>query len=83
MKEGESIQKIHTKFTYITNELHCLNEVIKKDKLVRKILNVMLVSQESKVNIITEAKDLQTLTMDEMIGNLKIYNFKRQHDQHR
>ncbi|XP_070010931.1 uncharacterized protein [Nicotiana sylvestris] len=34
-------------------------------------------SWKSKVNAITEAKDLQTLTMDELIGNLKTYEMKR------
>ncbi|XP_070007945.1 uncharacterized protein [Nicotiana sylvestris] len=71
MKDDESIQDMHTKFTSIINELHSLGDIIPRNKLVRKILSVLLGSWESKVNSITEAKDLQTLTMDELIGNLK------------
>ncbi|XP_070022695.1 uncharacterized protein [Nicotiana sylvestris] len=53
------------------------------NKLVRKILSVLPGSWESKVNAITEAKDLQTLTMDELIGNIKIYEMKRKKDSKR
>ncbi|XP_070014123.1 uncharacterized protein [Nicotiana sylvestris] len=83
MKDDESIQDMHTRFTSIINELHSLGDVIPRNKLVRKILNVLPGSWESKVNAITEAKYLQTLTMDELIGNLKIYEMKRKKDSER
>ncbi|XP_075099474.1 uncharacterized protein LOC107811085 [Nicotiana tabacum] len=34
-------------------------------------------TQESKVNAITEAKDLHELTIDELVGNLKTYEMKK------
>ncbi|XP_075106996.1 uncharacterized protein LOC107760425 [Nicotiana tabacum] len=71
MKEDESIQDMHTHFTSIINELHSLGEIIPRNKLVRKILSVLPSSWESKVNAITEAKDLQKQTIDELISNLK------------
>ncbi|XP_070017877.1 uncharacterized protein [Nicotiana sylvestris] len=83
MKDDESIQDMHTRFTSIINELHSLGDVIPKNKLVRKILSVLPGSWESKVNAITEAKYLQTLTMDELIGNLKTYQMKRKKDSER
>ncbi|XP_070014623.1 uncharacterized protein [Nicotiana sylvestris] len=83
MKDDESIQDMHTRFTSIINELHSLGDVIPRNKLVRKILSVLPDSWESKVNAITEAKDLQTLTMDELIGNLKTYEVKRKKDSKR
>ncbi|XP_070007345.1 uncharacterized protein [Nicotiana sylvestris] len=70
MKDDESIQDMHTRFTSIINELHSLGDVIPRNKLVRKILSALPGSWESKVNAITEAKDLQTLTMDESIDNI-------------
>ncbi|XP_070007994.1 uncharacterized protein [Nicotiana sylvestris] len=73
MNDDESIQDMHTRFTSIINELYSLGEVIPRNKLVRKVLSVLPGSWESKVNAITEAKDLQTLAMDELIGNLKTY----------
>ncbi|XP_075109160.1 uncharacterized protein LOC142180954 [Nicotiana tabacum] len=42
-----------------------------ENKLVRKILSILPSPWESKVNVITEAKDLHELTIDELIGNLK------------
>ncbi|XP_075084874.1 uncharacterized protein LOC142168113 [Nicotiana tabacum] len=76
MKDDEPIQDMHTRFTSIINELHSLGETIPRNKLVRKILIVLPSSWESKVNAITEAKDLQTLTIDELVGNLKTYEIK-------
>ncbi|XP_070009605.1 COP1-interactive protein 1-like [Nicotiana sylvestris] len=83
MKDDESIQDMHTRFTSIINELHSLGDVIPRNKLVRKILSVLPGSWKSKVNVITDAKDLQTLTMDELIGNLKIYEMKIKKDNKR
>ncbi|XP_070015612.1 uncharacterized protein [Nicotiana sylvestris] len=80
MKDDESIQDMHTRFTYIINELHSLGEIIPRNKLVRKIPSVLPDSWESKVNAITERKDLQKLTMDELVGNLKIYEMKKRKD---
>ncbi|XP_070045677.1 uncharacterized protein [Nicotiana tomentosiformis] len=77
MKDDESIQDIHTRFTSIINERHSLGETIPRNKLVRKILSVLPNSWESKVNAIINAKDLQTLTIDELVGNLKTYEMKK------
>ncbi|XP_070025921.1 uncharacterized protein [Nicotiana sylvestris] len=77
MKDDESIQDIHTRFTPIINELYSLGESISKNKLVRKKISVLPSSWESNFNAITEAKDLQKLTMDKLIGNLKTYEMKK------
>ncbi|XP_075083276.1 uncharacterized protein LOC142167024 [Nicotiana tabacum] len=53
MKDDESIQDMHTRFTSIINELHSLGDIIPWNKLVRKILSVLPSSWESKVNAIT------------------------------
>ncbi|XP_075087564.1 uncharacterized protein LOC142169582 [Nicotiana tabacum] len=80
IKDDEPIQYMHTRFTSIINELHSLGETIPRNKLVRKILSVLPSSWESKVNSITEAKDLQTLTIDELVGNLKTHEMKKNKD---
>ncbi|XP_070019815.1 uncharacterized protein [Nicotiana sylvestris] len=54
-----------------------------KNKLVRKILSILPSSWESKVNAITEAKDLQELTIDKLVGNIKTYEIKRKIDSER
>ncbi|XP_070016969.1 uncharacterized protein [Nicotiana sylvestris] len=83
MKDDEFIHDMHTRFTSIINELHSLGDVISINKLVRKILSVLPGYWERKVNAITKAKDLQNLTMDELIGNLKTYEMKRKKDSER
>ncbi|XP_070032852.1 uncharacterized protein [Nicotiana tomentosiformis] len=83
MKEDESIQDMHTRFTSIINELHSLGEVIPRNKLVQKILSALPGSKESKMNVIIEAKDLQKLIIDELIGNPKTYEMKRKKDLER
>ncbi|XP_070011457.1 uncharacterized protein [Nicotiana sylvestris] len=83
MKDVESIQDMHTRFTSIINELHSLGDVIPRNKLVRKILSVLPGSWESQVNAITKAKDLPTQTMNELIDNLKTYEIKRKKDNER
>ncbi|XP_070052780.1 uncharacterized protein [Nicotiana tomentosiformis] len=83
MKDDESIQDMHTGFTSIINELHSLGEIIPRNKLVTKILRVLLGSWKSKVNAIIKAKDLQKLTIDELIGNLKTYEMNKKKDHER
>lgn len=41
IKEGETIQEMHIRFTFITTELYCLGEVILVYKQVREILGVL------------------------------------------
>ena len=78
MNEGETIHEMNTRFTSITNDLRCLGEPIHLSKQVRKILRVLPKSWESKVNAITEARDLKVLTMDDLIGKLQTYELNRQ-----
>ncbi|XP_070045585.1 uncharacterized protein [Nicotiana tomentosiformis] len=74
---------MHIWFTFIINAIQSIGEVIPRNKLVRKILSVLPCSCESKVNAITKAKDLQKLTIDELIGNLKTYEMKKKKDLER
>ncbi|XP_070017679.1 uncharacterized protein [Nicotiana sylvestris] len=83
MKDDESIQDMHTRFTSIINELLSLSDSIPRNKLVRKILSILPSSWESKVNATTEVKDLHELTVDELVGNLKTYEMKRKIDTKR
>ena len=77
MAEGETIQEMHTRFTAIINEIYSLDEIIPNGKVVKKLLSVLPESLESKVEVITEACDLDKLVMDELIGNLMTYELKK------
>ncbi|XP_075105064.1 uncharacterized protein LOC142180174 [Nicotiana tabacum] len=63
MKDDESIQDMHTRFTSIINELHYLGETIPRNKLVRKILSVLPSSWESKDNERREPKREKNLVL--------------------
>lgn len=80
MNKGEFIQDMHTRFTSIVIEVECLRENIKIYKRVKKVLSILLSLCESKVNSILEEKDLQTMMMEELIGNLKMYELKSHQD---
>lgn len=54
--EEENYSRDATRFTSITNGLHCLGEVIPSCKQVRKILKVLSKSWESKVYAIIKAR---------------------------
>jgi len=49
--------------------------------LVRKILRFLPRSWEAKVTVIQEAKDLKSLSLDELIGNLQTYELRRNSQQ--
>ena len=67
MTEGETIQEMHTRFTAIIYEIYSLGEIIPNGKAIRKLLSVVPEYRESKVEAITEARDLYKLSMDEFI----------------
>lgn len=64
MKEGKTIREMHTRFTSVTNEMHYFSELSHPSKKVRNILRIFPKSWESKVDAITEARDLKTFSMD-------------------
>ncbi|XP_070002575.1 kinetochore-associated protein DSN1-like [Nicotiana sylvestris] len=80
MQDNEFVQEMQTRFTSIINQLHSLGETISRIKLVRKILSVLPSSWERKANAIIKAKDLQELSIDELVGNLKTYEVKKKKD---
>ena len=67
IREGKAIHEMFTKLSSITNELRSLGEPINMSKKVRIVLQILPKSWESKVDAITEAKDLKVLIMDELI----------------
>ena len=70
---------MYTRFTTMTNELKSLRRVILKEDKVEKILTrVLPVTWESKITTIQESKNIVTLKLDELIGNLTTYELRRQ-----
>ncbi|GJZ93232.1 UBN2 domain-containing protein [Tanacetum coccineum] len=66
-KEGKSI------FNTIITSLKDLDESSSSKNYVRKFLRALPTKWRSRVTAIEESKDLSTLSLDELIGNLKVY----------
>jgi len=81
MGDRETIMDIYTRFTHITNELKSLGKTFTTEELVRKILRFLSRTWEAKVTAIQEAKDLKTLSLDELLGNLQTYELRRSSQQ--
>lgn len=77
MDSNESIHDMFTRFTLITNELRSLGKVFTTEELVRKVLRVLPPKWESKKLAIEEAKDLTTLPLTELLGNLQTYELSK------
>ncbi|XP_070049581.1 uncharacterized protein [Nicotiana tomentosiformis] len=78
LQEGETIQKMYTRFTTLTNELKSLGRIIHEEDRVEKILTrVLPITWESKITAIQESKIIATLPLDELIGNLTAYELRR------
>ncbi|XP_070045573.1 uncharacterized protein [Nicotiana tomentosiformis] len=77
MKESEPIQNMITRFTIITNELKSLGNVFASEELVSKVLRILPASWESKVTTIQEAKELDKISLDELVGNLKTHEMRK------
>ncbi|GJU59411.1 zinc finger, CCHC-type containing protein [Tanacetum coccineum] len=71
--EEESIDNAFAKFNTIITSLKALDEGFSSKNYVRKFLRALHPKWRAKVTSIEESKNLTTLSLDELIGNLKVY----------
>ncbi|GJX88864.1 DUF4219 domain-containing protein, partial [Tanacetum coccineum] len=71
--EEESIDNAFAKFNTIITSLKALDESFSSKNCVRKFLRALHPKWRAKVTTIEESKNLTTLSLDELIGNLKVY----------
>nr|GEX44013.1 UBN2 domain-containing protein [Tanacetum cinerariifolium] len=69
----ESIDNGLARFNTIITSLKALDEGFSSKNLVRKFLRALHPKWRAKVTDIEESKDLMSLSVDELIGNLKAY----------
>ncbi|GJW79882.1 zf-CCHC domain-containing protein, partial [Tanacetum coccineum] len=69
----ESIDSAFARFNTIITSLKALDEGYSSKNHVRKFLRALHPKWRAKVTAIEESKDLTTLSLDELIGNLKVY----------
>ncbi|GJS73226.1 DUF4219 domain-containing protein [Tanacetum coccineum] len=76
----ETIDSGFTRFNAIVTSLKSLDPDYSSKNHVRKFLCALPLKWRSKVMAIKEAKDLATLLLDELIGNLKVYKMVLDND---
>ena len=73
MSNDESFNKFYTKLNDIVNSAYNLGEIYDQPKIVRKILRSLTEDFRSKVTVITESKDVDSIPVDELVGSLQSY----------
>ncbi|GJZ90046.1 hypothetical protein Tco_0661973 [Tanacetum coccineum] len=73
ISEDESIDSDFARFNTIITSLKALDEGYSSKNYVRKFLRALHPKWRAKVTTIEESKDLTSLSLDELIGNLKVY----------
>ncbi|GKB49901.1 zf-CCHC domain-containing protein [Tanacetum coccineum] len=71
--EEESIDNGFARFNTIITSLKALDEGFSSKNYVRKFLRALHPKWRAKITAIEESKDLTSLSLDELIGNLKVY----------
>ncbi|GKB12535.1 hypothetical protein Tco_0846458 [Tanacetum coccineum] len=73
ISKEESIDNAFARFNTIITSLKALDEGFSSKNYVRKFLRALHPKWRAKVTAIEESKDLTSLLLDELIGNLKVY----------
>ncbi|GJW61530.1 hypothetical protein Tco_0110865 [Tanacetum coccineum] len=71
--QEESINNGFARFNTIITSLKALDEGFSSKNYVRKFLRALHPKWRAKVTAIEESKDLSSLALDELIGNLKVH----------
>ncbi|GKC42385.1 hypothetical protein Tco_1060107 [Tanacetum coccineum] len=73
ISEDESIDSAFARFNTIITSLKALDEGYSSKNYIRKFLRALHPKWRGKVTAIEESKDLTSLSLDELIGNLKVH----------
>ncbi|GJY07010.1 hypothetical protein Tco_0374064 [Tanacetum coccineum] len=73
LPQEESIDNAFARFNTIITSLKALDEGFYSKNYVRKFLRVLHPKWRAKVTTIEESKNLTSLSLDKLIGNLKVY----------
>jgi hypothetical protein len=73
MSENETIDEMYDIFTTIVNEMRYLGKVYTTHDRIWKILRCLPSTWRPMVTAITQVKDLNSLTLEELIGSLRAH----------
>ena len=77
----ETISEFNSKLCDIANEAFVLGEKVSEEKIVRKALRFLPRKFAYKVTAIEEAKDIQAMKHDELIGSLCTFEMNFDEDK--
>ena len=70
MEQNENVYSMYTRFTDIVNTLGALGKTFSNSEKVKKIIRSLPKEWRPKRTAIEEAKNLNTLPLDDLIGSL-------------
>ena len=73
MKDDESIEEMYSRFQTLVSILQILKKSYVAFDHVSKILRSLLARWRPKVTAIEEAKDLNTLSVEDLVSSLKVH----------
>ena len=73
MSNYESFGEFYVKLNDIVNSTYNLGEIYDQPKIVKKILRSLTKDFRPKVIVITESKDVDSISIDELVGSLQSY----------
>lgn len=78
MKDGESMSDYFPRLLVIVNGLKRNNEKVDDIRVVKKVLQFLSSKFEHVVVAIGESKDLENLTIKELLGSLQVHEQRMQ-----
>ena len=73
MEEDKSFDEFYAKLKDIVNLAFNLGETIPEPRVVRKVLRSLLKRFLAKITVIEESKDIDSIPLMELVGNLQTY----------
>ena len=73
MSDDEFFNEFYAKLNDIVNSTYNLGEIYDQPKIVRKILRSLTKNFRPKVTTITESKDVDSISIDELVGSFQSY----------
>jgi len=78
MKDGESVSDYFSRLLVIVNGLKRNNEKVDDIRVVEKVFRSLSSKFEHVVVAIEESKDLENLTIEELLGSLQVHEQRMQ-----
>ena len=73
MEEDESFDEFYAKLKDIVNSVFNFGETIPEPKVVRNVLRSLPERFHTKITVIEESKDIDSISLTELVGNLQTY----------